>query len=98
MSRSTTLKRPDELKDRIRPLAQQAGKTPHAWMVEALEREATRLEARASFVQDALAAAEATDHGGPVFAAADVHERLRAKLSGRRINRPKPLPRHDFGR
>ena len=36
---TTTLKLPEELKSRIATLAESAGKTPHAFMVEALEAE-----------------------------------------------------------
>ena len=46
MTNPTTIKLPDKLKERIAPLADAAGKTPHAWMVEALERQAD-LAARA---------------------------------------------------
>ena len=34
---TTTLKLPESLKKRIAPLAQAAGKTPHAWMIDALQ-------------------------------------------------------------
>jgi hypothetical protein len=40
MPATTTLKLPVELKERITPLAESAGKSPHAWMVEALEQQA----------------------------------------------------------
>ena len=37
MTATTTLKLPEALKHRIAPLASAAGRTPHAWMLEALE-------------------------------------------------------------
>ena len=40
MATTTTLKLPESLKQRIAPLAESAGKTPHAWMVD---RKSTRL-------------------------------------------------------
>jgi hypothetical protein len=39
MSATTTLKLPDDLKARIAVVAEQTGKTPHAFMVEALQRQ-----------------------------------------------------------
>ena len=56
MPATTTLKLPETLKKRIAPLAQSAGKTPHAWMVEALETQAVLAEKRKAFIADPLAA------------------------------------------
>ena len=58
MAASTTLKLPERLKRRIAPLARSVGKTPHAWMVEALETHTALAEKRRTFVADALAADE----------------------------------------
>jgi predicted transcriptional regulator len=63
MTTSTTLKLPDELKARIAPLAKAAGKTPHAWMLEALDAQAVLTEMRRSFIEDALASAAEVDAG-----------------------------------
>ena len=90
---STTPKLPPALKKRIAPLARQSGKSPHAWMVEAIEREAARAELRQEFVQDALDAAAAVDAGGPLYAAEDVHAWLRAKVRGEPAPKPRALPR-----
>jgi predicted transcriptional regulator len=91
MSISTTLKLPDELKARIAPLAESAGKTPHAWMVEALEAQAQLAEMRLSFIQDALASAAELDAGGPLYAMEDVHAYLRARAAGDTVEHPKPI-------
>ncbi len=90
---STTLKLPEELKARIAPLAQANQQTPHAWMLEALERQASQMEERAAFVADAQAAADAYDRDGVAYAADDVHAYLRAKLAGDKARRPKPAKR-----
>ena len=58
MSTPTTLKLPDELKDRIARLAKAAGITPHAFMVQALGAQAELAERRREFVAAALAADE----------------------------------------
>lgn len=92
MQSTTTLKLPAELKKRIAPLARRTGKTPHAWMVEALERETGLAELREQFIQDGLDSAAEVDAGGPLYASEDVHAWLRARAAGRRAARPKPLP------
>ncbi len=53
---STTLKLPEHLKKRVGPLAKSAGKTPHAWMIDALETQATLAADRGGFIDDARAA------------------------------------------
>jgi predicted transcriptional regulator len=90
---STTLKLSRELKSRIARLAKQAGRTPHAFMVEALERHAERQERVAAFVQEALDADRELEAGGEVFAAADVHAWLHRLAAGKPTPRPKPWRR-----
>ncbi|MBX7117285.1 MAG: hypothetical protein K1X64_23405 [Myxococcaceae bacterium] len=87
----TTLKLPDELKERIAPLAQKLGKTPHAWMVAALESEAERAERWEGFVGEAEEAAREIDAGGPVYAMDDVHVYFRSKVAGKKARRPKAV-------
>lgn len=72
MTSDTTFKLPEDLKQHIAPLAEAAGKTAHAWMVEALERQAAMAEAREAFLRDAEASAAEMDAGGAVYAAEDV--------------------------
>jgi predicted transcriptional regulator len=92
MTGPTTLKLPAALKGRIAPLADAAGKTPHAWMVDALERQAALAEAREAFLADAQAAAAEIDAGGALYAAEDVAAYVLARGAGRRAPpRPRPL-------
>lgn len=92
MTTPTTLKLPEALKDRIAPLADAAGKTPHAWMVDALERQAALAEAREAFLADAEAAAAEIDAGGALYAAEDVAAYVLARGAGKRAPaRPRPL-------
>jgi len=92
MTTPTTLKLPEALKDRIAPLADAAGKTPHAWMVDALERQAALAEAREAFLADAEAAAAEIDAGGALYAAEDVAAYVLARGAGKRAPaRPRPI-------
>ena len=86
---STTLKLPEQLKKRMAPLAKSAGKTPHAWMIEALETQATLVEKRNEFIDDALAAAKEVEKSGKAYRARDVHRNIRARATGKKSTRPK---------
>ena len=88
---ATTLKLTDQLKRRVVAAARAAEKSPHAFMLEAIEQQTRLDEQRRSFVADAVRAAGEATRTGEVFAAADVHRYLKAKLSGRKVARPKPL-------
>lgn len=91
MAETTTLKLPESLKKRIVPLAESAGKTPHAWMVEAIETHATLAEKRRAFVADAAAAEKDVKKSGLAYRAEDVHRYIRARAAGKKPARPKPI-------
>lgn len=90
---TTTLKLSESLKARIAPLADAAGKTPHAWMVDALEAQAALAEMREAFIAHGEAAAAEVDAGGPLYAAEDVHAYIAAKAAGKAAPRPHPVRR-----
>jgi predicted transcriptional regulator len=90
MKTTSTLKLPRELKARIARVAKKIGRTPHAFMIEALERQTIREERTEEFVKEALAADRAIEAGDEVYAAADVHAWLARLASGAKIPRPKP--------
>lgn len=91
MAATTTIKLPETLKARIVPLAEAAGKSPHAWMVEALEERVAQSEAYAAFVAEALEADREMTETGVGYAMEDVHKYLLAKLEGKPAKRPKPV-------
>jgi predicted transcriptional regulator len=90
MKTTSTLKLSPQLKARIARVAKQMGRTPHAFMIEALERQTLREERMEAFVQEALAADRAIDGGEEVYAAADVHTWLERLARGAKAPRPKP--------
>jgi len=91
MAATTTLKLPEPLKARIAPLAEAAGKSPHAWMIEALEERVAQSESYAAFVAEALEAEQEMLRSGEAYAMEDVHRYLLDKLDGKPIKRPKPI-------
>lgn len=86
---TTTIKLPADLKQRIAPLAEAAGKTAHAWMVEALERQAALAEAREAFLREAGASAAEIDAGGALYSAQDVAAYLLSRAAGKAAARPR---------
>lgn len=91
MAATTTLKLPEELKFRIASVAEASGKTPHAFMVEALDTQARLAEMRQSFIKDALASAAEIDAGGALYAMQDVHDYILARGAGKAAKRPKAI-------
>jgi predicted transcriptional regulator len=90
VSATTTLKLPARLKSRVSRVARKTGRTPHGFMLEAIERETVRAERVEAFVKEALTADRAIEETGEVYAAEDVHAWLTRLASGRKTARPKP--------
>jgi predicted transcriptional regulator len=86
---ATSLKLPDPLKRRLARLAQDAGKTPHAFMVDALCREAQRAELRARFAADAVKSEREAMASGKSHSLAAAFGYLGAKLAGKKVKLPK---------
>lgn len=87
--RVTSLKLPDNLKDRVAEVVADTDKSAHAFMVEAIERQTALAEARKQFVADALVAERAMLRSGKGYRAEEVHRYMRAKASGEKPVRPK---------
>lgn len=90
MPSTTTLKLSYELKVRIASVAQQTGKTAHAFMVEALELQTELAERRSAFVADALLAREEVARYGLVVDADEVFDYLKARADGKAARKPDP--------
>lgn len=90
-SATTTLKLPDALKTRIAQVADAAGKTPHAFMVEALQAQTELAERRREFVNAAILAEQEVAQYGLVYDADEVFSYMRAKLEGRAMEYPTPV-------
>jgi predicted transcriptional regulator len=91
VSAPTTLKLPEDLKKRIAPLAESIGKTPHAWMIEALEIQTALAEKRSAFVADALAAEKEAKRSGKAYRLEDVQRYMGELLQGKKVKRLKPV-------
>ena len=87
---TTTLKIAADLKRRVVAAAKAADKSPHAFMLEAIEQQTLLDEQRRAFVAEAVAARAEALTSGEGYAAADVHRYLAAHVRGDGATRPKP--------
>jgi predicted transcriptional regulator len=86
---ATSLKLPDDLKRRLERLAAHAHKTPHAFMLEVLAREAERSELRERFAAEAAESEQQALSGGKTYALAATFDYLESRVAGRKARRPK---------
>lgn len=86
---TTSLKLPDELKQRAALAARKQGKSPHAFMIDAIEQALKAAEDRNRFVADAEAALETARQSGRGHDADEVHAYLRDRVRGKTRPRPK---------
>ncbi len=86
---TTSLKLPDELKQRAVAIAQAQGISPHAFMVQAIEQAASAAERRSAFVDEARAAREEALASGKGYDADEVHAYLRTRIAGKKATKPR---------
>jgi hypothetical protein len=86
---ATSLKLPKTLKTRITRLAKRAGESPHGFRLRLLEEQVQAAERFEQFLAEARQTDERMQEDRTGYAAADVHEYLEAKVTGRRAARPK---------
>jgi predicted transcriptional regulator len=89
MTAATSLKLPDDLKRRIDRLAAAAQTTTHAFMVEALAREAERSELRERFAADAARSERESLASGQSIGLASAFDYLDKRVAGAKARRPR---------
>ena len=85
---TTSLKLPDEIKQRATLAAQQQGVSAHAFMVSAITQATAAAELRARFVSDALAAKTQMFETGLGYPAAESHAYLKARVANTNATKP----------
>ena len=88
-SAATTLKISATLKRRVATAAKAADKSPHAFMLEAIERQTRLDEQRREFFSEALTARSEARETGQGYAAKEVHHYITARVRGEQAPRPK---------
>ena len=91
---ATSLKLPDDLKRRIARLAASTGQTPHAFMVDALAREAQRSELRQRFAAEAAESESEALDSGKAHSLDATFDYLAARIGGKNPRRPRPRSWH----
>ena len=86
---TTTIRLPEELKARVAKLAKQAGVSAHSYIVQAVEREAQRNEARAEFARSARSRLDEMERSGEGVPWDDVRTYLGARAAGKPVARPR---------
>ena len=87
----TSLKMPQELKERIARLAGETGESTHALTLRLLAERVTAAERRLRFHEEGTAAVADMRASGEGYAAADVHRYLDERVAGKPARRPKPV-------
>lgn len=91
MASPTTLKIPDDLRARLAQQAQSEGKTPHAYMLEALKEKADRADRRRDYLSAGAAAMREYERTGIAYAMEDVEQYILGIAAGKTPRRPKPV-------
>lgn len=89
---TTSLKLPDDVKERAIAAAKRRGITPHAFMVEAIRSAASAAERRAEFISVAVSARKTMRKTGMGLHATDVGSYLRDRARGKAAPKPKARP------
>jgi hypothetical protein len=89
---TTSLKLPEDVKERAAAAAKRRGVTTHAFMVDAIRLAASAAERRAGFVAEAVTARKALKKSGVGYRASDVHAYLGRRIHGEAARKPKAKP------
>jgi predicted transcriptional regulator len=88
MTTPTTLKVPDDLRARLAQQAEAEGKTPHAYMLEALREKAERTDRRREYLAAGEAALAEYERTGIAYAMEDVERYILGVAAGKKSRRP----------
>lgn len=86
---STSIKLPEDLRQRIARVIEGSEQSAHAFMQVAIRQETERAEMRRGFVADAYAARAEFKSSGTGYALAEVKVHYRAKLQGEKTRKPR---------
>lgn len=84
---AVTLKLPPELKDRVASVVKGTDKSPHAFMVEAIEQQTSLAEKRKAFVAAAVKARAHAMRTGKGYFLEDVRAQYAARIAGKPVRR-----------
>jgi predicted transcriptional regulator len=91
MAATTSLKLPEDLKEKIGKLAQGVAQTPHAYMVEAIAQKVERDEKRQDFLDAADKSRTHFKRTGIAYRHEDVWDYVMKLAKGQKARKPKPI-------
>ena len=91
MAITTSLKLPEELKEKISTLAQGVAQTPHAYMVEAIAEKVSRDEKRQDFLRAGQESFAEYKRTGILYDGDEVLKYFVDRVAGKKVKRPKPI-------
>ncbi len=86
---TTSLKLPDDIKQRVTNSAQEQGISPHAFMLQAIEQAVSSAELQAKLFADARKSHLKTLQSGEGYDAEEVHAYIKARIRKQTADRPK---------
>lgn len=90
---TTSIRRPDDLKQRMTQAAEHAGQTPHAFMLEAIAERVAAEERRRDFHALAEQRYARIVNSGETIPWPALRDYLKRRLAGEALARPKPVQR-----
>ncbi|MBM3343557.1 MAG: CopG family transcriptional regulator [Betaproteobacteria bacterium] len=87
---TTTIRLPQELKNRVARAAERVGTTPHGFILEAIAEKTTDAETREAFLDQAEARYAQIVATGKTIPWPEMRRYLERKSQGRKAVRPKP--------
>lgn len=91
MADTTSIKLPEDLKDRLGKIAQRVEQTPHSYMVQAISEKVERDEKRQAFLDAARKSREQFKRTGILYEHDDVMRYMKDLASGKTPAKPKPV-------
>ena len=85
---TTTIRLPDDLKERVSRAARLAGTTSHNFILEAIAEKAELTEQRNNFLSVAESRYSAIVASGRTIPWADMQRYLKGKVAGKKVTRP----------
>ena len=85
---TTTIRLPDDLKEKVARAAKRAGTTSHNFILEAIAEKAELTEQRNNFLSVAQARYSAIVASGRTIPWADMQRYLKDKVTGKKVTRP----------
>ena len=89
-SSPTTLKLPEDLRERLAAQAEAEGMSTHAYMLQALKEKADRSDRRREYLDAGAEALREYERTGIAYAMEDVEKYILGIAAGKKPRRPKP--------